>query len=288
MGIFTSTQKQTLTPVKSHIIGLDLGQTTDYSSLCDLTRMERWVDNDQSQAKPMKSIAEELNKPKDPTWGQLKADSNIIQHPKPGELTHTLHPELLAGDPAFDEETLSAQKNDIIPTYKSNIYLCRLLKRWQLGTSYVQIVQDVKKLLMIVQNAVLVVDNSGVGRPIIDMFRKIKLPCPIIPITITGGHVGRIIETDAGNADPKKEWHVPKVELIATLQVLLQEKRLGFVKGMNEVDTLLSELRTFQFKITKAANETFGAEQGAHDDLVLSAALASWWGERGGRRVKIW
>jgi hypothetical protein len=35
-------------------------------------------------------------------------------------------------------------------------------------------------------------------------------------------------------------------------------------------------------KITLAAHETFGAwREGQHDDLLLAAALAGWWAERG-------
>jgi hypothetical protein len=36
----------------------------------------------------------------------------------------------------------------------------------------------------------------------------------------------------------------------------------------------------FQMKFTTAAQVTFNAPEGAHDDLVLSMELAAWWGER--------
>jgi len=74
---------------------------------------------------------------------------------------------------------------------------------------------------------------------------------------------------------------VPKKELVASLQVLLQTRRLKVAKTLPEAATLVRELETFRVKVTEAANETFGAwREGQHDDLVLAVALAAWMGER--------
>jgi hypothetical protein len=42
---------------------------------------------------------------------------------------------------------------------------------------------------------------------------------------------------------------------------------------------LVQELLNFRVKITEAANETFGAGDGEHDDIVLAVALACWYAE---------
>jgi hypothetical protein len=45
-------------------------------------------------------------------------------------------------------------------------------------------------------------------------------------------------------------------------------------------DTLVRELEDYRVKITPAADETFNAREGAHDDLSLALALAVWVGEQ--------
>ncbi len=65
------------------------------------------------------------------------------------------------------------------------------LLRWKLGTAYDEIVQNVVEMVGRVQkhrdcdNLILVVDHSGVGRPVVDLLRRHRLP--LRAITITGG-----------------------------------------------------------------------------------------------------
>src|SRR5262249_5200755 len=93
------------------------------------------------------------------------------------------------------------------------------------------------------------------------------------PVLITGGHQ---VTCEAG------AWHVPKKELVSTLQVLLQNRRLK-VAAVPERDLLLKELQNFKVKITASANETFEAwRERDHDDLVLAVAIAAWVGEKEG------
>ena len=42
----------------------------------------------------------------------------------------------------------------------------------------------------------------------------------------------------------------------------------------------INELQNFRVTYTSAANALFSARSGAHDDLVLSLAIACWWGAR--------
>jgi len=56
----------------------------------------------------------------------------------------------------------------------------------------------------------------------------------------------------------------------------LQRRKLKVAVGLPEAATLVEELRNFEVRITQAANAVYNARVGAHDDLVLAAALALW------------
>lgn len=152
-------------------------------------------------------------------------------------------------------------------------YAVRALPRWPLGTRYPEVVADVaERLSGKLPGEPLVVDQTGVGRAVVDCFR-LHPKCPrLIPVTITAGH--RAVQEPDG-------WKVPKKELVAVLQVLLQTQRIAVAAGLREAETLKRELENFRVKITAAANEAFGAwREGEHDDLVLALALACWFSER--------
>lgn len=154
-------------------------------------------------------------------------------------------------------------------------YDCLAIKRWPLGTSYTEIVASVNKTLErpeLAGNSDLIVDATGVGRPVVDMLRKAKLPTKLRPVTITAG---------ASESIAHGYWNVAKIILVSTTNILLQQKRLKFAERMPEVGLLIKELQNYRVKVTAAANETFNAREGQHDDLVLALALACWWGERG-------
>lgn len=155
----------------------------------------------------------------------------------------------------------------------------RHLKRWPLKTPYTQIVADVAELVGDLRKAapalpppVVVVDQTGVGRAVVELVRGANLPARVLPVLITAGH--------AMTYDEDGSAHVPKKELVSTLQALLQSRRL-VVAPLPERELLVKELLAFRVKITVAANETFEAwRERDHDDLVLAVALACWGGEQ--------
>jgi hypothetical protein len=115
----------------------------------------------------------------------------------------------------------------------------------------------------------VVIDSTGVGLGIMDMFIKENL-YPV-GITITGGSE---VNRDGDN------YKVPKRDLVTCLQILFQTERLKIARELKYVDTLVQELGNFRVKITTKGNDTYEAwREGQHDDLVLSVALACWYGE---------
>jgi hypothetical protein len=120
--------------------------------------------------------------------------------------------------------------------------------------------------------AALAVDATGVGRPVCDLFRDARMSCQLVPITITGGL--------SVTGDGRGGAHIPKKDLVACAQVLLQARRLRVARELALADVLVQELENFRVRITPAANEAFGEwREGQHDDLVFALALAAWVGE---------
>jgi hypothetical protein len=138
------------------------------------------------------------------------------------------------------------------------------LERVPLGTTYPAIVHHVGRLLArLPEDTELVIDYTGVGRPVFDLFRYSR----IFPVglLITSGVVEATVDGIA---------HVPKLALISRLQSLLHEGRLKIQKDLPEAKTLINELMDFRVQYTAAGHLTFNAREGRHDDLVLSLAIA--------------
>jgi len=152
---------------------------------------------------------------------------------------------------------------------------CIHLQRWQLRTPYPAIVADVVKMingLMPFQSPdykpVLAIDATGVGAPVVDLFKREKINAELRPIQIVGG------------ANVSKEFgmtRVPKRDLVSVVQVALQNRTLKIASELTEAETLARELQNFTVKITESANDIYGTwREGTHDDLVLAVALALW------------
>ena len=180
-----------------------------------------------------------------------------------------------------DPSALAVIEKTVIGDEKPR-YACRHLERYQLGTSYPAIVEAVVKLLTAptargttspLADTALVVDATGVGRPVVDLFRLDSTVESLVPVVITGGL--------AANYGDDGTLHVPKKELVSVLQVLLQSRRLTVAKGLALADVLIKELLTFKVKLTAAGNESFEAwRERDHDDLVLAVAIALWYADR--------
>jgi len=157
-------------------------------------------------------------------------------------------------------------------------YTFRHLERLPLGMDYPSMVQHVRTLVQRPElaqlPATLVVDATGVGRPVVDLLRRASLPCRVIPVTITAG--------DKETCESIM-WHVPKRDLIAGLMVLFQRGEVSICGHLPESETLAAELANMRIKVSLSGQDTYGAwREGQHDDLVLAAALACW---RATRRI---
>ena len=162
------------------------------------------------------------------------------------------------------DETFSGE-----PPRLESVHVVRHVERAAIGTPYPAIVERVGRLLEepTLRCARLVIDNTGVGAPVADLFREAYRDgrCGAFwprPITITGGN-------------ERNGTNVPKRVLVSNLVALAQTGRLQFAEGLALADQLRHELTAFSVKVSRAGNDKYEALREAdHDDLVMALALS--------------
>ena len=118
----------------------------------------------------------------------------------------------------------------------------RYLQRLPLGLSYVDQVDAVAQLLArpplsdARNRCELVIDETGVGRAVGDLFETAGL-APV-RVTITAG-------MDQSWVGPRRH-HVPKTVLISGLDARLHTGELRFAADLNEAGAMAEELKDFQ------------------------------------------
>jgi hypothetical protein len=151
----------------------------------------------------------------------------------------------------------------------------RHLERLPLGLSYVDVVQRVKDLLSrppLTRTddhpaAELIIDSTGVGKAVADIFSDAGLKFQAV--TITAGNEA----TCAG----RDRWNVAKTILISNVDAMLHTGTLRFAAALSEAGTMKDELLDFRRRLSDAGRATYAARTGRHDDLVLAVAIAAWW-----------
>lgn len=160
---------------------------------------------------------------------------------------------------------------------EGNRYVVSHLERLPLDMPYPQQVESVfqkwhKKPLNTAEKT-LVMDYSGVGRPVWDLACDRDLNP--IGLSITGGDATTWL-------DDNRRARVPKKDLISNMQILAQNDRLKIAQGLKFGPVLAQELQSFKVKIDpRTAHESYGSwREGDHDDLILSTAIGLWYAER--------
>jgi len=160
-----------------------------------------------------------------------------------------------------------------LKTGKQHAYHVRHLERSR-GIPYPEIIEAVSKIMgssMLKGHASLVIDQTGCGRPVFDMFAEAGL-----------NPIGAIIHAGDSLSSEGRLWRVPKRDLVGCMQVLLQTGRLKVSAKLELGPILQQEMLGFKAKINpETASDAYSSWREAdHDDLVLAVALAAWWGER--------
>ena len=187
-------------------------------------------------------------------------------------------------EPTEDWSSISLK----VPT--RTIYEVRHLERLPLGTAYPAQVEYIRDLCSRSPlgrydrrgklNTSLVIDQTGVGRAVFDLFRERGVRA--IGITITAGE---------GESSARGGYRVAKLQLVSRLQAMLHSGELKIAAGLKDTQALVRELQDFRASFTSAGNAVFNAREGQHDDLVLAVAIGVWYGERmkggSGRKARL-
>ncbi len=142
----------------------------------------------------------------------------------------------------------------------------RHLDSLPLGLSYPAVVERIGALKRALPGpADLVVDATGVGRPVLDMLRAAGLDP--VPVTFTGGRKAKFVDG---------MWRVPKRVLVRSLVSALEGGRLKVAHGLRLAEAFRDELRAFERRVSSRGHDTYNGV-GEHDDLIIAVALTCWW-----------
>jgi hypothetical protein len=124
-------------------------------------------------------------------------------------------------------------------------------------------------------SATLVVDQTGVGKAVVEQLSRATIKGGTVAVTITTGQ--RATRDDCG------AWLVPKKDLVGVLQIALQSKSIQVAASPDHAAVLTDEMMNFRVKASARAENTIEAwREGSHDDLVLTVGVAVWLAARRG------
>lgn len=146
-------------------------------------------------------------------------------------------------------------------------YHVRHISRLELGTPYpvvVDTVIDIAQALGVYEG---LVDATGVGGPVMDLFDETRrhrgrYPSRLQGIVLTGGE-----RSSPGN--------IAKVDLVGAIQRRLSTKTVHVDPALPLATKLVQELEDYRVRITERGNDRYGSvTESAHDDLVIAFGLA--------------
>ncbi len=117
---------------------------------------------------------------------------------------------------------------------------------------------------------VLVVDNTGVGRAVVDMLEHLKP----VRVSIHGGN--------AVTNEKTREFGVPKRDIIGALVANFESGVLKIADGLELGPVLAREALNLKARISSTGHTELKADwrEGDHDDLALALGIAVWYGSR--------
>lgn len=115
----------------------------------------------------------------------------------------------------------------------------------------------IQKWAALYNNALCVIDSTGVGDPIVEDLQ----------------HSGLSLYYDDNGKPGFKMTNVSKNQLIDNLSLAIEQRHITIPAKLN---VLVDELQAFEYELLPSGNLRYGAPEGKHDDCVISLALAIW------------
>lgn len=166
------------------------------------------------------------------------------------------------------------------------------LDQW-VGLSYHEIVGECARTLghyKLSNNTDLLMDGTGVGDAVVELM--IAAGLNPLPIVVTGGQSVREVYQTFGSIvppsgqrltgfRPMKQINVPKSELVASAQVVMQQKRVRLASGLKWTDELKRQLIHLSPKATTAGRTRYESDDiGINDDMAFCLMMTAWWSIR--------
>ena len=159
--------------------------------------------------------------------------------------------------------------------YQDLRHIVHWCQKVPLGTSYVDVVQQITataERARSLGHVMLVVDATGVGRPLCDLLRR-EARVSMRTVTFTSG--------ESETRDGSFGFHTPKRDLMGALLLVIESRRITVLPSCPFRADLLAELQNIDFTISeRTGHDSYAAAGSGHDDMTMALALAIWWAER--------
>lgn len=152
-----------------------------------------------------------------------------------------------------------------------NHFMVRHLERLPIGTPYPEVARRVQSIVWRIKNRhkgtpILYLDATGIGAPVVDLFRKKPVQAKIVEVYFNHG--------DRHKEVAYLEVSLGKAFLVTRLQTLLQTNRVHLPES-EEARILAEELMEYEVRVSEDANDKYEAfKVGTQDDLVTALGLA--------------
>jgi len=147
---------------------------------------------------------------------------------------------------------------------QNDVLYLRHIERLPLGTSYAAVVRRIEVLVDSISPCQVILDATGVGRPVLDSLMTAGVEP--MAVSITAGKKSRY---------ENGMHYVPKRELVLVLITALENGKLLIAKSIPLAPAFLQELSNFKRTVSAEGYDSYEAATG-HDDMVIAVALAVW------------
>lgn len=137
--------------------------------------------------------------------------------------------------------------------------------RLKVGLEWPVIVDTIKQVKNQVPDCSLWIDTSGIGQPVGAMLKEKGVA--FTGLTITSGDRYTKVSHD--------QYRCSKSYLVSYLNTQFQTGELRISEGIKDAKAFRTQVEDFESRISPSGQMTWTTRDGAHDDLLLSTAIAA-------------